>query len=134
MESLWHSLWSGDRFLGIQWHFWKYVGWLGNVVFFSRFMVQWYFTEKRRQVVIPSAFWWLSLAGSLLLLIYGLHTRDSVFIFAYAFNGIPYVRNLIIHHRHKAAQQLCPACKTTCMPTARFCHHCGTKLLQAGPD
>src|SRR5512136_1393911 len=103
MDWLIQCLWHQDRFLGIQWHFWKYVGWLGNVVFFSRFMVQWYCTEKRRQVVVPSGFWWLSLAGSLLLFTYGLHTRDSVFIFAYAFTWIPYVRNLVIHHRHQAS-------------------------------
>lgn len=128
MESLWQLLWTQDRFLGIQWSFWKCVGWLGNAVFFSRFMVQWYLTEKRRQVVVPSGFWWLSLAGSLLLFAYGLHKRDSVFIFAYAFTWIPYVRNLMIHHRHKSAQQLCASCETTCLPTAKFCHHCGTRL------
>jgi lipid-A-disaccharide synthase-like uncharacterized protein len=128
MQSTWQSLWSGDHLLGLHWNFWKYLGWMGNVVFFSRFMVQWYYTEKRRQVVVPSAFWWLSLAGSMLLFIYGLHTRDSVFIFAYAFTWIPYVRNLIIHRRHQSAQQWCTACETTCVPAARFCHQCGTRL------
>jgi lipid-A-disaccharide synthase-like uncharacterized protein len=60
------------------------IGWLGNAVFFTRFLVQWYATEKKKRVVVPTAFWWLSLAGSLLLLAYSLHKRDSVFIFAYA--------------------------------------------------
>jgi lipid-A-disaccharide synthase-like uncharacterized protein len=76
---------DGNRFLGIEWHVWKTLGWLGNVVFFSRFLVQWFATEKKKQVVVPISFWWLSLIGSLLLLIYGLHQRDSVFIFAYLF-------------------------------------------------
>jgi len=130
MESLWQSLWSGNRFLGAGWEFWKYVGWLGNALFFSFFFMDTATTEKRRQVVIPSAFWWLSLAGSLLLFVYGLHTRDAVFIFAYAFTWIPYVRNLVIHRRHTAAQQLCAACEATCLPSANFCHQCGTKLPQ----
>jgi lipid-A-disaccharide synthase-like uncharacterized protein len=112
--------------------FWKCLGWAGNVVFFSRFMVQWYYTEKRRQVVVPSAFWWLSLAGALLLFIYGLHLGDWVFIFSYAFVWIPYVRNLMIHHRHKAARQLCASCETVCLPAARFCHQCGVKLPDGG--
>ena len=47
---------------------WNLVGWTGQVVFFSRFVVQWYATEKKKQVVVPTMFWWLSIIGSLLLL------------------------------------------------------------------
>ena len=104
MDFVTNLFWHHDKFLGIEWHVWKVVGWLGNFVFFSRFMVQWYATEKRKQVVVPAAFWWLSLAGSLLLLAYAVfYQKDSVFIFAYAFTWIPYIRNLIIHRRHKDA-------------------------------
>ncbi len=130
MDALWQSLvtrWS-DYHLNA----WRCVGWLGNVVFFSRFMVQWYYTEKRRQVVVPTAFWWLSLAGAFLLFLYGLHLGDYVFIFAYAFTWIPYMRNLIIHRRHEATQQLCGSCEMVCLPTARFCHHCGSSLAVPG--
>jgi lipid-A-disaccharide synthase-like uncharacterized protein len=123
-------LWHDGMFLGIKWSVWKVVGWLGNLVFFSRFMVQWYATEKRRQVVVPTAFWWLSLTGSLLLLIYSVRQRDSVFIFAYAFTWIPYIRNLVIHHRHRDAHVLCPVCATDCPPTAKFCSQCGAAVTQ----
>src|SRR5882724_10850458 len=103
--------WLHDQFWNHgDFRWWEIVGWLGNFVFFARFFVQWYATERKKQVVVPTAFWWLSLAGSLLLLIYSLRKRDSVFIFAYAFTWIPYVRNLIIHRRHKEAQLTCPAC------------------------
>ena len=105
------------------------IGWLGNATFFSRFFVQWYATEKKKQVIVPTAFWWLSLTGSLLLLIYSLRKRDSVFIFAYAFTWIPYVRNLIIHRRHKEAQLTCPACSVDSPPRANYCASCGAKLL-----
>ena len=122
-------LFPGGRFLGIEWHVWKVVGWLGNAVFFSRFVVQWYATEKRKQVVVPSAFWWLSLTGSLLLLAYALfYQKDSVFIFAYAFTWIPYIRNLIIHHRHLDAHITCPVCNIECPPHSKFCMNCGTPL------
>ena len=125
----WHEGFSNGRFLWIEWHFWKAIGWLGNAVFFSRFFVQWYATEKLKRVVVPTAFWWLSLAGSLLLLSYALfYQRDSVFIFAYAFTWIPYIRNLIIHHRHKAAHLDCAACGEECPPHARFCFACGARL------
>ena len=102
---------------------------LGNVIFFSRFFVQWYATEKLKRVVVPTAFWWLSLAGSLLLLAYGLfYLRDSVVILAYAFTWIPYIRNLIIHRRHVAEHIDCPACGNVCPPESKFCLACGAPL------
>ena len=109
---VWHGLiWHNDKLFGIEWSVWKVVGWLGNAVFFSRFFVQWYATEKRKQVVVPQAFWWLSLIGSVTLLCYGLfYLNDSVVIFAYAFTWIPYIRNLVIHRRNKAAQLDCAGC------------------------
>lgn len=132
MESLLDIIAPSGRFLGIEWHIWKVVGWLGNLVFFSRFVVQWHATERMKQVVVPSAFWWLSLTGSLLLFSYALfYQRDSVFIFAYAFTWIPYVRNLIIHKRHKKAHLTCPECATSCPPRSKFCHECGTPILPA---
>jgi lipid-A-disaccharide synthase-like uncharacterized protein len=125
------SLWIQDRFLGIEWHSWKVVGWVGNACFFSRFIVQWYASERRRQVVIPSAFWWLSLGGSILLLLYALfYQKDSVFIFAYAFTWIPYIRNLVIHRRHKRAAQVCGECEFRSPAHANYCAQCGAVLEQ----
>ena len=110
--------------------FWNAVGWIGQAVFFSRFYVQWYATEKKRQVVVPSTFWWLSIIGSLLLLLYGLfYAKLSVVIFGYAFSWIPYVRNLIIHHRHKKAHLDCPKCGKACPPGSNFCGQCGARIL-----
>src|SRR5580700_9873459 len=119
--------WNDGSF---QW--WEIVGWLGNVVFFARFFVQWYATEKKKQVVVPTAFWWLSLVGSLLLLAYALFSRhDSVFIFAYAFTWIPYIRNLIIHRRHAEAQLDCQDCGAVCPPHSNYCANCGSPLVPA---
>jgi lipid-A-disaccharide synthase-like uncharacterized protein len=132
MDWLTNLIWHGGKFLGIEWTTWKIIGWLGNAVFFSRFFVQWYATEKLKRVVVPTAFWWLSLAGSLLLLCYALFYRgDSVFIFAYAFTWIPYIRNLVIHHRHAAAHLNCLACGNSCPPHSNFCFSCGAKLAPA---
>ena len=122
------GIWDGNRFLGIEWHFWKAVGWIGNVVFFSRFFVQWLATEKHKKVMIPVSFWWLSLTGSILLLAYGVSQHDSVFIFAYAFTWIPYIRNIVIHHRTKEARQQCSACGLDHDAQAVFCQSCGVKL------
>src|SRR5881296_3790192 len=129
MDWLTNLLWHDGKLFGIEWGVWKVIGWLGNAVFFSRFFVQWYATEKLKRVVVPTTFWWLSLAGSLLLLSYALFKqRDSVFIFAYAFTWIPYIRNLVIHYRHKQAQLKCPACRILCAPGSNYCNACGEQL------
>ena len=117
-----------NRLFGIEWHPWKIVGWVGNIIFFSRFFVQWWATEKNKQVVIPNIFWWLSLLGSLCLLAYGLWRRDSVFIFAYLFTWIPYVRNLMISWRVEKRRATCAKCEEACPPRARFCPACGGAL------
>lgn len=124
-------IWYHGKFLGIDWHVWKIIGWFGNLAFFSRFLVQWYATEKHQRVVVPALFWWLSLLGSLLLLAYAIfHQRDSVFIFAYAFTWIPYIRNLVIHHRHKSVQIACAECGAQCPPEANFCSQCGRPVVR----
>jgi lipid-A-disaccharide synthase-like uncharacterized protein len=129
MNSPTDLIWHDGKFLGITWNAWKIIGFIGNAIFFSRFFVQWYATERKKQVVVPQAFWWLSLTGSMTLLGYGLfYLHDSVVIFSYAFTWIPYIRNLIIHRRHKAAQQVCAACGQKSPPQANYCPNCGGKL------
>lgn len=119
---------ADGTFLGLQWDFWKVLGWLGNGLFTSRFFVQWWATERLKRVVVPPAFWWLSMAGSGCLLIYGIHQQDSVFIFAYLFTWIPYIRNLVIGDRAKRSQIACAACEAPSPANAQFCAQCGVKL------
>ena len=128
MDTISHLFWHGGQFLGIDWSVWKVVGWCGNAVFSTRFLIQWYATEKKKQVVVPQAFWWFSLLGAVTLLCYSVHQKDSVFIFAYAFTWIPYIRNLVIHRRNKAAQSACAGCGQKNPPQANFCPNCGGKL------
>jgi len=119
-------------FLGVEWSVWKVVGWMGNFIFAARFTVQWYATEKKKQVSVPASFWWISLVGTLIMLCYAaFHLRDSVMIFAYAFNWIPYMRNLVLHYRHERAHRACPGCGVPSPPGANFCSRCGAKLEMA---
>ena len=82
---------------------WKAVGFAGQALFGSRFLVQWIATERRRQSVVPTAFWYLSLCGGLTLLSYAISIKDSVFITGQSFGVLVYVRNLWFVHRQKAA-------------------------------
>lgn len=127
-------LWPGGKLLGIEWSAWKVVGWIGNAIFTSRFVVQWYASERQGRVVIPTLFWWLSLSGSLLLLAYSLfHKRDSVLIAAYGFSWIPYLRNLVLHRRSKTGRPPCPKCDAPTDTGDRFCSQCGAGLLTDTP-
>ena len=128
MDSILNFIWHNGKPLGIEWSVWKVVGWCGNAIFSTRFLIQWYATEKKKQVVVPQAFWWFSLLGAVTLLCYSVHQKDSVFIFAYAFTWIPYSRNLIIHRRNKAAQMDCAGCGQKNPPQSNYCPNCGGKV------
>src|ERR1041385_4462356 len=131
MDWLTHLLWRDGKLFGLTgWAlFWNAIGWIGTAVFFSRFFVQWYVTEKKKEVVVPALFWWLSLVGSLLLLLFALfYVKKVVVIFGYALGWIPYIRNLIIHYRHKGAHRDCPGCGKSCPPQANFCSFCGSRI------
>ncbi len=75
---------------------WQIVGFVGQGVFTARFLVQWIASEKKRDSVVPVAFWWLSLVGGLNLLVYAIHRQDPVFILGQSMGMVVYVRNLML--------------------------------------
>ncbi|WP_266156600.1 lipid-A-disaccharide synthase N-terminal domain-containing protein [Dyella silvatica] len=79
---------------------WKAVGYLGSVMFTSRWFVQLYYTRKLGRVVMPLSFWWLSVCGSVLLLAYFIIGKnDSVGILSNFFPTFVSVYNLVVHMR-----------------------------------
>lgn len=83
-------------------HPWKIVGWSGNLIFGSRFLLQWIATERAGRSVIPPSFWIVSSFGSLCLLAYfGLYQKDSVGVLSVAFPLPIYLRNLYLQMRPK---------------------------------
>jgi len=74
--------------------FWLLLGFAAQGLFFMRFIVQWIATERARRTMLPIAFWYFSIGGAILLLIYSLHRGDPVFIFGYALAMLIYLRNL----------------------------------------
>ncbi len=75
---------------------WLFVGFVGQAVFFARFLVQWICSEIKKKSYIPVSFWYLSMAGALLLLSYSLHRKDPVFILGQSLGLIVYMRNLVL--------------------------------------
>ncbi|MGF1501415.1 MAG: lipid-A-disaccharide synthase N-terminal domain-containing protein [Paracoccaceae bacterium] len=69
-------------------------GLTAQAVFMARMLVQWIASERARASVVPVAFWWLSLAGALMLFVYGILRQDIVIILAQSFGFIVYARNL----------------------------------------
>jgi lipid-A-disaccharide synthase-like uncharacterized protein len=91
---------SSSRFL------WLLLGFGGQIFFSLRFLVQWLASEKAGRVTVPRAFWYYSMIGGLMVLTYAVHTRDPVFILAYAFNAFIYLRNLALLNRASPTPQL----------------------------
>jgi lipid-A-disaccharide synthase-like uncharacterized protein len=73
---------------------WVVLGFVAQGFFTMRFLVQWIASERARKSVIPVAFWFFSIAGGLLLLIYALYRRDPVFIAGQALGLVVYLRNV----------------------------------------
>src|SRR5215510_6127935 len=78
---------------------WLAVGFLGQICFSMRFLVQWIASERKRESVIPVAFWFFSIAGGLTLLTYAIHRLDPVFIIGQAAGLFVYGRNLYLIRR-----------------------------------
>jgi lipid-A-disaccharide synthase-like uncharacterized protein len=78
---------------------WLAVGFLGQALFSSRFLVQWIVSERRRESVIPLTFWFLSIGGGLALFIYAVHRLDPVFVLGQGTGLVVYTRNLFLIRR-----------------------------------
>ena len=78
---------------------WLAIGFGGQLLFTARFVVQWIASERKKRSVIPVAFWYLSLVGSLVVLSYAIHIRNPVFILGFSLNSLVYIRNLWLIYR-----------------------------------
>jgi len=78
----------------VQFDAWVVLGFVAQALFTMRFVVQWIASERARKSVIPIAFWFFSIGGGSLLLVYALYRRDPVFIAGQALGLIVYVRNV----------------------------------------
>ena len=75
---------------------WIIIGFVGQALFSARFIVQWLASERVKRSIIPTAFWYFSLAGGVTLLAYAIHKQDPVFIAGQGLGLIVYLRNLYL--------------------------------------
>ncbi len=80
---------------------WLVIGFCGQALFGSRFLIQWIASEKQKRSVIPLAFWYCSIFGGLTLFSYALYRMDPVFIVGQALGVFIYARNLYFIHRRE---------------------------------
>ena len=70
------------------------IGFIAQILFSSRLVVQWITSEKQRKVITPTLFWTLSLIASFLLFIYGYLRDDFAIMLGQTLTYFIYIRNL----------------------------------------
>ena len=70
------------------------VGFGGQALFASRFIIQWLKSENERKSVIPIAFWYFSIGGGAVLLLYAIWRQDPVIMCGQGLGLFIYARNL----------------------------------------
>jgi len=91
------------RFVGLDWSAITLLGFAGNLVFSTRFFLQWLASEKAGRSVIPRSFWHWSIFGSVLLCVYFAFRRDPVGMLAFLPNTFIYFRNLQLDRNDRDA-------------------------------
>lgn len=81
--------------------FWHVLGCIGLFLFSLRFWVQWWQAERNQRSELSLPFWWLSLVGAALSLVYFIQIHDPVNIVGPAVGLLPYSRNLMLMYRTK---------------------------------
>ena len=80
-------------------YIWVGLGFLGQLLFTGRMIVQWLVSEKQKRSVVPPIFWWMSLVGSTMLMAYFLWRRDPIGLLGQAFGWFIYLRNIWMIYR-----------------------------------
>jgi lipid-A-disaccharide synthase-like uncharacterized protein len=89
----------------VRFDWWDVLGFVGQFVFFSRFVVQWWASEKKQRNVLPVAFWYLSMIGGFVSLLYYLHLGKLPLIAAGILSMAIYGRNLRIWFKRRTTRR-----------------------------
>lgn len=87
----------------LKFDFWLAFGIIAQLLFTARFLVQWLASEREGQSVMPLSFWYFSMAGGLMTLVYGIVRREPIIIMGQALAMVIYSRNLMLIFKSKRA-------------------------------
>jgi lipid-A-disaccharide synthase-like uncharacterized protein len=82
--------------------FWLAFGLIAQLFFTARFLVQWISSERAGQSVVPMAFWFFSMGGGLMTLVYGVVKREPIIILGQAMATVIYIRNIMLIMKNHA--------------------------------
>ena len=83
---------------------WLAFGLVAQLLFAARFLVQWIASERAGKSVVPMAFWFFSIGGGLMTLIYGIVKREPVIILGQLLANIIYIRNVMLIWKNRGSQ------------------------------
>ena len=84
---------------------WLLFGVVAQIIFALRFVVQWVASERAGRSVMPTAFWFLSIAGGSMILTYGIVRREPIIIIGQVLAVFIYVRNLVLIWKERRARR-----------------------------
>ena len=84
---------------------WLAIGFLGQGIFFMRWVVQWLASERSAESRVPLGFWYLSMIGGLITLAYAIYRKDPVFIAGQSIGTFVYIRNLMLIQKQSVSRE-----------------------------
>lgn len=84
--------------------FWATIALIGQFTFAARFILQWLVSEYKKRSHVPISFWYISIAGSCILLAYSIHIKNPVFMLGFSLNTLIYIRNLHLIYKYGDAK------------------------------
>ncbi|MCX8490533.1 MAG: lipid-A-disaccharide synthase N-terminal domain-containing protein [Cyclobacteriaceae bacterium] len=76
------------------------IGIAGQLLLNCRYLYQWHFSEKAKESVLPLGFWVISLAASVMVVVYSIARQEPVLLVAQSLGLVVYLRNIIIYSRN----------------------------------
>lgn len=95
---------------------WLGVGFLAQLMFSMRFIVQWIASERARRSIVPETFWYFSLFGGAMLFAYAIYRLDPVFMLGQGMGLVIYSRNIYFIRAHRKSDAQAAQSAPTSVP------------------